>query len=350
MSEEKETLHGLNCPNCGGMITIPEGQVMVACPYCEMRSFVHGERGLRRYQAPLRVERQQAIGAVGQFLKSNWAIASNVTKMARITEAFVVHLPFWTSWARVGAWVFGQKQVGSSKNRRYEAREVRLVQDMTWNGAACDVGEFGVTQVPSVEKDLQPFNPDELHNTGMVFEPVTSFSDARQAAEDEFVRQINSKANLDRVGQTFIRPVRSRYALVYHPLWVMRYLYRGRAFQVVVDGCSGKVLYGKAPGNTLYRAGILVGGMAVGAALAIDVPAGILTALGDSSDSDGIFMFALASFLVGLGAMAASYRAFRYGEEYEYSSAPKGKKITSANPLDMITQVKDIEQWLSPSN
>ena len=63
-----EPTHGLNCPNCGGVVLIPEGQVIVKCPYCDLRSFVRGERGLLRYQVPLRVDREEAINAMGKFL------------------------------------------------------------------------------------------------------------------------------------------------------------------------------------------------------------------------------------------------------------------------------------------
>jgi hypothetical protein len=246
----------------------------------------------------------------------------------------------------VAAWAFGEERVGSGDSARYKPREIRIVQEMTWNGAACDVGEFGVTQVPPVQHDLEPFEPEALHNAGLVFEPVNSFSDARQAAEDQFREQARRRAKLDRLAQLFMRRLHNRYGLVYHPLWVMRYLYRGRVFQVVIDGFTGQVLYGKAPGNTLYRAGVLVLGMAIGAFLAVDVPAFILSALGDS-DSSGIFMFAVGSFVTGLGAIAASYRAFRYGEQYEYRASAPAKIFGLDNPTEMLTNVKDVEEWIN---
>jgi DNA-directed RNA polymerase subunit RPC12/RpoP len=71
----EESTHGLNCPNCGGVVPIPEGRVIVQCPYCDLRSFVRGERGLLRYQAPLRIQRDDAINAMSKFFGSNWAIA-----------------------------------------------------------------------------------------------------------------------------------------------------------------------------------------------------------------------------------------------------------------------------------
>lgn len=346
MSAE-ETLQGLTCPNCGGVVPIPEGQLIVKCPYCDLRSFVRGERGLLRYQVPQRAGRDVATAAFQKFLTSNMAIARDAPRQARLSEAFLVYLPFWTVWARVAAWVFGEKKVGSGDDAHYEPREVRVVQDMTWNGAACDVGEFGVAQVPVVEQDLRPFDPDVLHGSGMVFEPVGSFSEARQEAHDRFEADVERKAGLDRLAQVFLRSLRRRYALVYHPLWVLRYLYRQRSFQVVVDGYSGKVLYGKAPGNTIYRAAVLVAGMAAGAFLAVDVPAGILYA---SSGDDDVFMFALGAFVLGLGLMFLAYRIFRHGEQYEYRSGASSVLAQLGNPFEVISQVKEVEKWISPSS
>jgi len=338
---EKESLHGLACPRCGGVVPIPEGQVIVRCPYCDLRSFVSGERGLLRYQVAQRVQREDALEALRKFLSGNQAIARGAARNSTITEAFLVFLPFWTVWARVAAWVFGEKRVGSGDKQRYEPREVRVVQEMTWNGAACDVGEFGVNQIPQIDQSLEPFNSDTLHNSGLVFEPVGSFSDASAAADSQFNGQVQRKAGLDRVSQFFLRTLRRRSALVYYPLWVLRYNFRERAYQAVVDGSMGKVLYGKAPGNTLYRAAVLVLGMAAGAFIGIDIPAFLLSQLSD--DGSGIFGFAMLMLAAGIGLMIVAYRAFRRGEYYEYRMSGRRKFAGLDNPLQEIIQIKDVE-------
>lgn len=353
---EKESVLGLSCPACGGMVPIPEGQLIVRCPFCEQHSFVKGERGLRRYQVPLRMERQKALSTLQNFLSGNMAIARGASRQSNIQETFVVYLPFWTIWGRIAGWAFGEKRVGSGDDRRYEPREVRLVQEITWTGAACDVGEFGVNDLLLADQDLQPFDPQSLHSTGMVFEPVNSFSDARQAAERESKETMNRRAGLDRLSQMFMRFFKRKVGLVYYPLWVLRYGYRERAYQVVVDGYSGKVLYGKAPGNTVFRAAALVLSMAIGAFLAIDVSALILYVLSDSSDAP--FWLVLLSFLGGLALMYLGYRRYRYGEVYEYrSSQTKSSKgqaggllsVDLEDPMEMIstiTKSRDVEEWI----
>lgn len=310
-----EALKGLSCPRCGGMVPIPEGQALVICPYCDLRSVVRGERGVRRYQVPQQTDSAQAENAFRGFLKGKIAIARGVAREAQISELFLVHLPFWAAWGRALGWAFGQKRVGSGDNKRYEPREVRVAEDMSWNGAACDVGEFGVNQINLSGRPLEPFDAGKLHASGMVFEPVGSAQDALATAEREFDARVCEQSRLDRIAQTFVRIVRPRLGLVYYPLWVARYLYRGRSFQVVVDGFSGEVLYGKAPGNVFFRAGVLVGGMMGGSFLAVTVPGLILSGSSNGDDSLGIAAFC---FFAGLALMYGSWRKYRYGEHYEY--------------------------------
>jgi hypothetical protein len=286
-----------------------------------------------------------------RFLTGHRAIAGDTARRAVLQEAFVAHIPFWACWATVLGWVFGQKKVGGGDNTRYEPREVKSSQEMVWNGAACDVGEFGVSTVPLAGRPLEPFNPDALHQQGMVFEPVGSISDASTAAHNEFNERVRKASRLDKISQVFVRFARRQMGAVYYPLWVLRYLYKGRAFQVAVDGFSGEVLYGKAPGSTLYRAIVLVAGMAAGAMIAVDVSAlAFYIASQTKGDAAGaLFGGGILALVLGFGLMATAYRAFRYGEQYEYRS---GKSIIPKELLQVknfasdLSKIEDITKWI----
>jgi hypothetical protein len=158
---------------------------------------------------------------------------------------------------------------------------------------------------------------------------------------------VEDKANLDRIGQVFVRYLRERMGIVYYPLWILRYEYRGRAYQVVVDGFNGQILYGKAPGSTLYRAAILVGGMALGALIAVDISSLVLYFAASSGDDEGgLFFFGLALVGVGIGIMVQAYRKFRYGEIYEFrrqvvrARGPKG----GFNLSDGMRMLRDLSR------
>jgi hypothetical protein len=141
---------------------------------------------------------------------------------------------------------------------------------------------------------------------------------------------------VERVSQSFVRIIRPRQGLVFYPLWVIRYAYRGRDFQVVVDAFSGEVLYGKAPGNVYYRAAMLVGGMAAGAFVTVDL-GGLALQGNNRSGEFGIFLA-----IAGVALMYFSFRRYRYGEHYEFRRRFAGHSGAGLQIPDSARQVIDV--------
>lgn len=340
--------HGLVCPNCAGVVPVPEGVRIVTCPYCDMRSLVQGDRGIRRWQVSNQLERPQALEAVKSFF-SGFNKARDIKRQAQITDLFLIYLPYWRVTSFVAGWLFGRVKSGDKNTKPVE---VEVMEEMAWNDAAVDVSEFGIHHVTVRADRLEPFDSEALHAQGMVFEPLESPSEALAESEQHFIHRGQTKRNLKQKFFEKFHMLRQRLALVYYPLWVARYQYRDRSYQVVVDGVSGQVLYGKAPGNIFYRAATLVGGMAAGTFLLVNgtILAGGL--LAESSDSDGCGLI-LLPVVIGIGLIVAGYRRFRYGEEVESIQAsakkaplagdrPKGLFSTGFDLIDGLSELSDL--------
>jgi hypothetical protein len=115
---------------------------------------------------------------------------------------------------------------------------------------------------------------------------------------------------------------------------------------VVVDGHSGQVLYGKAPGSTFYRAAVLVGGMAAGAFMAVDAAAFVFY-LASQMEGSSAIAFAAAGLGViasGFTLMHKAYRAFRYGEQYEYRGYQKKKRRIQRKREGNVLRAREVEQ------
>ena len=320
---DKAGLTGLNCPKCGGVVGIPEGQRIVACPFCEQRAIVAGERGLRRMQVAVRVERDEAESRLKRFLSSSPAIDSAALRKANLDECFLVFMPFWEVSAHVMGAVFGERKVQIDGKPHYHPIESLSVEHRRWNFVAADIGALGVQSLRLDGISQVPFDYDELHMQGMVFEPVSSFTEARATAHDEFEKAIIAASGADRLKQVLVRNTREQVSLVYYPLWVLRYGLAKRVYPVVVDGASGDVLYGKAPGNTLHRAFALVSSSAIGTFLMVDIPLlllwfGVKILDADDDIVEWILGGAAASFAAGLTMLRRGYKRFRYGEHFEY--------------------------------
>lgn len=320
-----DNTNGLTCPECSGVVPIKEGDRLVTCPYCGLRSLIQGERGVRYWQVARKVERDAARNSVKSFF-SGMKKASDLKKVAEITDTFLVYLPYWRVHADVAGWRFGREKRGDDDSRPVE---VQVAEEMHWNDAALDVSEYGVHQIVLSKEQIAPYDKAALHAEAIVFEPTESHTDALKEAQDYFVYRARSKKRLDSTFFEKFHFLHERLSIVYYPLWIVRYSYHRRHYQVVVDGVTKEVLYGKAPGNIAYRAGTLIAGLSAGNFVLVNGTALMLTAVSDSDDGgSGLFLLPL---VLGFGLILWGYRSFRYGEEVEESHNKVRKAIGGDN-------------------
>ncbi len=327
MTQSVNKTQGLTCPECSGVVPIAEGDRIVECPFCHTHSLVQGERGVRRWQVPQIVERERALQTVRNFFR-DMKKARDLHKEAEIKDTFLVYLPYWRVESFVAGWMFGRVKSGKDSTRPIE---VQVSELMHWNDAAVDVAEYGVHQVAISKEQLAPYDSDRLHAEAMVFEPSESHSDALEEAGRHFTYRGRKARSLRTKFFEKFHFLRQRLSIVYYPLWVSRYEYHKRNYQVVVDGVNGRILYGKAPGNIFYRAAALVGGLAVGNFVLVNGTLLAGTIVSNSDDGDGALLI-LVPIALGIGLIAAGYRAFRYGEEVEEIQKGARKATLAGEP------------------
>lgn len=341
---------GLTCPACSFTVPVPEGARLVTCPSCKQRLFVQGDRGVRRWQLRRVVSRDQAERTVRGFF-SGMNKAGDLQRKAEIQELFLMYLPFWRVLAAVAGWRLGRVRKDKDSTKPIE---VEVLEEMQWNDAAVDVSEFGVNRVPLTGHNFEPFDQDRLSAEGMIFEATESATDAVAEAATYFQQAARSKKSLSTTYLEKFHLLRQRLSLVYYPLWVARYQYRNRSYQVVVDGVNNKILYGKAPGNILYRAGALVAGMAIGNLLLVHGTAFAAQVLFYASDSDNdAWAILLIPPILGLLAIAQGYRLFRYGEEVEQIDREARKAVKKSEGFSWTSLLSDglnlnqeVKKWL----
>ena len=86
--------------------------------------------------------------------------------------------------------------------------------------------------------------------------------------------------------------------------------------------------------------------MALGALLAVDASAAAFyLGIQTNGDSASFFLIGgLVALVGGFGLMGLSYRAFRYGEQYEYrKGGPSGSQ--ALQPKRILSQIEEVSSW-----
>jgi DNA-directed RNA polymerase subunit RPC12/RpoP len=266
----------LGCPSCGGTLSLAEGERIVVCRYCGSRNLVLVPGATPRYVLSLGVSREEAAASARAALQRS-GVPRVLRERVRFKDILLCYIPFYESSAvRLGT-VFLRELVkpvspeiddlqDDDTMQRWlneppvEKEDTKVVeQDAVRHGPACDLPELGVECIKLAELrqgatkvPLEPFDPVALQGRAVVFGPTKP---SERFAEESTWRL---RSTADRTGF-----VEQQVKLLYYPVWQVRYLHRGRSYDIAVDGISGVLLRGHAPRTTEWAAALAVGGLAL---------------------------------------------------------------------------------------
>ncbi|MCG6950057.1 MAG: hypothetical protein LJE93_14190 [Acidobacteria bacterium] len=310
---KKRVLTGLKCSSCGGSVDVHEGYTNVVCRFCKTPQAVVGNRGIVRMMVLNKLERKDASEVLRKWFRRGLRKDPALKKEARYQEAFLAWFPFVRARLDAIGWVLGMRIRKKKRGNRWETvrepveRQVERSIDVTM--PAADMAEFGVEEVNLSGDAIEPLDEGLLRGRGMVFRPSRSIEETAAELYRRSLSEVQMAHRLDRISFSWIEAIRKHVTVVYYPMWVVRYGFRGRTYQVLVDAEDGDIAYGKAPGNHYYRAFSLVG--ACGGACFIGST--ILQHAGSFLRSEnGLVGLGIVGLILS-GLVYWGYRQFRHG-------------------------------------
>ncbi|MFA5295198.1 MAG: hypothetical protein WC382_06755 [Methanoregulaceae archaeon] len=197
-------------------------------------------------------------------------------------------------------------------------------REYTWTHIGCNPGDLGIEFLQTPVRETLPYEPGEIP----ALPPLTATDDAYAVAQDGIADQAFGEAREEArmktvtFKKTLVSP-RSFQQLAY-PFWVVRYRYKGRGYLAVLDGATGTVVSGRAPGDVLYN-GLAGAAGSVAAGGLIAVSAVTLPTVG--FDIEGLLLAAFP-LIIGLIVIAWTYDVFRYGSEVVVDDLSRNRRKT----------------------
>ncbi len=347
--KKEKIIKGITCPACSGELDISEGLRSFNCKYCGTLLVVKGESGTLKYYVPRKLKKEDAIAKAFDWLDKGMSKAKGLRANAKVEDAFLVFIPYWRVKADVVGWIFGQEKRTSTSNGRtttyYVDVERKIQNSFDRTYSACDVAELGVKKINLTGDTILPVDFESLQREGMMFNIIASEKEAFDYAKNNFSAEARNAVNLYNVTFEHYDLVRENIGIVYYPLWVIRYSFENRTYQVVVDGEDGTICYGKAPGNNLYRA--IMGILGTGAGMFLTTFFGLFLLF--EVDEKFPFIAFIISFGLGCYLISRGYKKFRYGgelvegtgldEKEEMSISKKAEELTRSEGFGIAKNV-----------
>ena len=259
----------VQCQSCHAVMVFEAERVGQNCEFCGSPALIDYEeiKAPIRPQGllPFRVDTARVREGIRQWWRSKWLAPGKLAKSALVDTVHSLYIPYWTFDAKVhcpwdaeaGHYYYVTVEGRDSKGRRVTRQERRV----RWEAASGVVDHFfddepvpGTQGLPiDLLRQVEPFPTQELVGydtaflSGHVVEhyKVVLLDAANQSLEQ--MRQTLMRLCGEQVpGDTYrnlqIHPVFSgrtfKHVLV--PIWLLTYNYGSRAFQVIVNGYTGK--------------------------------------------------------------------------------------------------------------
>ena len=197
-------------------------------------------------------------------------------------------------------------------------------REYTWTHIGCNPGDLGIEFLQTTVRETAPYDPGEIPALPPLTATDDAYAVARDGIADQAFGEAREEARMKKVTfkKTLVSP-RSFQQLAY-PFWVIRYRYRGRGYLAVLDGATGTVVSGRAPGDVLYKGLAGAAGSVAGGGL-IAVSAVTIPTVG--FDIEGILLAAFP-LIIGMVVIAWTYDVFRYGSEIIVDDLSRNRRKT----------------------
>jgi len=237
----------IRCSNCGGPIKFNPGEMLATCQYCGYtvvietgKAFDFEHSMILNEFDPIKVE-----NPIHDWMRSGFVKPSDLAKASKILEKNLMYLPFWIVHVNVVTKYKGVFERLSPPT----IKEGKIEKEYNWLVLARKD-----TQFPTKEYDIPlegkiSYDFRKIEQFAKVLNSEIVKEDAVEIAKEEIesLNEFLAQQFVDKIMEIKSDFSISKTVYLHAPVWFIVYEYKGRRFNIFLDGATGMVIKGDIP-------------------------------------------------------------------------------------------------------
>ena len=245
-----ELVESINCPHCGGPLSLTTGEVIVTCPYCGSSVRIRSDRPflLLHSMLPGRVDRAGALQAIMGWMEGGIMKPDDLRRASRVTALDGLYLPFYVFEVAADTAYQGiLTRTGTN-----ERRTGNFVRNYFWTilGRRSGQAEVAAYHIPLSLK--VPFDSTQMLKEARLLNAEVDEDEAARLVQEQVDahQREHLKDVVDVMEDASTKVTLKDSEFLHAPLWFATYEYHGKSYRIVVDAASGDVVQGDIPGSS----------------------------------------------------------------------------------------------------
>jgi hypothetical protein len=237
----------ISCPHCGAPISFEPGEILATCKYCGYTVVIETGKAfnfehsmlLNKYD-PIQIEE-----SIKEWMRTGFVKPSDLARKSKIIEKTLIYLPFWIVTAEATTTYKGIFE----RIAPPVVKEGRIEKEHNWLVLARKATEFPTSEYEVPLEAKIPYDFRKIEEFAKTFNSEIDKDEAEERAKQEIeeLHHYLAQQDIDKIIE-IKSEINIRQTVYLHaPIWFIKYEYKGKTYQLLIDGASGATIKGDIP-------------------------------------------------------------------------------------------------------
>jgi len=237
----------ISCSHCGAPISFEPGEIIATCKYCgytvviQTRSAFTFEHSmlLNKYD-PTTIE-----DPIKNWMRTGFLKPSDLVRKSKIMEKNLIYLPFWV----VSVEVTSNYKGIFERITPSVVKEGKIEKDYDWLVLARKATEFPTREYNVPLEGKIPYDFRKIEGFAKILNSEVDKDEALELAKQQIeeLHRYLAQQDVDKIIEMKSEMKMDQTVYLHAPIWLIKYEYEGKTYQLWIDGTTGTVIKGDIP-------------------------------------------------------------------------------------------------------
>ncbi|MGE5637989.1 MAG: hypothetical protein ACM3WQ_04705 [Chloroflexota bacterium] len=237
----------IRCSNCGAPVEFRPGELVATCKYCGFTTVIEtGQPFVFEHSLILNhFDQTQIDKPIRDWMASGFLKPGDLARKAKITEKELIYLPFWVVSIIAKTTYKGIFERVAPP----VVKDGTLEKEYNWLVLAREASDFPTREYDVPLEGKIPYDFRKIEGFAKILNSEIEREEALELAKQQIdaSHRFLLQQDVDKIIDMKSEFTLEQMVYLHAPIWFIKYEYKGKIYQIIVDGTEGMALKGDIP-------------------------------------------------------------------------------------------------------
>jgi len=237
----------IKCPHCGAPIQFEPGEIIATCKYCGFTVVIETGQAFNFEHSMLlnKYDPAQIEEPIRDWMRSGFIKPSDLARKSKLIEKNLTYVPFWIVEVEAETTYKGIFE----RITPAVVKEGRIEKEYDWLVLAREATEFPTREYDVPLEGKIPYDFRKIEGFAKTLNSEIDKDEAVSLAKQQIEEHHRylAQQDVDRIIEIKNNIKVSQTVYLHAPIWFIKYEYKGKTYQLIIDGSTGTAIKGDIP-------------------------------------------------------------------------------------------------------